>query len=53
MHENHLLDLYPNSLAAFSLRKLGSGYTGNLIRIRRSLDDQEQKQSTVDSQQSA
>jgi hypothetical protein len=30
-----LLDLYPNAAAAYSLRKLRSGYTGGAIRVRR------------------
>lgn len=36
-----LLDLYPNATAAFSLRKLRSGYTGKALRIRRSGDNAE------------
>ena len=35
---NFLLDDYPNSSAAYSLRKLRSAYTGNCIEVRRSLD---------------
>jgi hypothetical protein len=30
-----LLDIYPNAAAAYSLRKLGSAYTGSAIRVRR------------------
>jgi hypothetical protein len=30
-----LLDLYPNSAAAYSLRKLRAAYTGSAIRVRR------------------
>ena len=37
-----LLDLYPNAAAAYSLRKLRSGYTGSAIRVRRSSDNTEQ-----------
>lgn len=37
-----LLDLYPNSAGAFSLRKLRDAYTGNCIRVRRSSDNTEQ-----------
>ena len=37
-----LLDLYPNAAAAYSLRKLRSGYTGSAIRVRRSNDNTEQ-----------
>lgn len=36
-----LLDLYPNALAAYSLRKLNSSYTGAAIRLRRSFDNAE------------
>jgi hypothetical protein len=32
-----LLDLYPNAAAAYSLRKLRTAYTGNAIRVRRSI----------------
>jgi hypothetical protein len=37
-----LLDFYPNSAAAYSLRKLRLLYTGNAIRVRRSSDNTEQ-----------
>jgi hypothetical protein len=37
-----LLDLYPNSAAAYSVRKLTGTYTGNAIRVRRSSDNTEQ-----------
>jgi hypothetical protein len=37
-----LLDTYPNALAAYSLRLLRSGYSGNCIRARRSSDNNEQ-----------
>lgn len=33
-----LLDLYPSSAAAYSLRKLRAGYTGNCIEVRRNND---------------
>jgi hypothetical protein len=36
-----LLDLYP-AAAAYSLRRLSSTYTGNLIRVRRLIDNAEQ-----------
>ena len=36
------LDAYPGAVAAFSLRKLRSGYTGNCIRVQRSSDNTEQ-----------
>jgi hypothetical protein len=36
-----LLDLYPSAAAAYSLRKLRSGYTGSAIRVRRSSDNTE------------
>jgi hypothetical protein len=39
---NFLLDDYPNAAAAYSLRKLRSGYTGSAIRVRRSSDNTEQ-----------
>ena len=38
---NLLLDLYPDSAAAYSLRKLRTSYTGNAIRVRRSSDNTE------------
>jgi hypothetical protein len=37
-----LLDTYPNSAVAYSLRKLRTDYTGNAIRVRRSSDNTEQ-----------
>jgi len=37
-----LLDLYPNSAVAYSVRKLRTAYTGNSIRVRRSSDNAEQ-----------
>jgi PKD repeat protein len=37
-----LLDVFPNAAAAYSLRKLRSGYTGSAIRVRRSSDNTEQ-----------
>ena len=37
-----LLDTYPSASAAYSLRRLRSAYTGNLIRVRRSSDNTEQ-----------
>lgn len=37
-----LLDLYPNAAAAYSLRLLRVGYTGNAIRVRRASDNTEQ-----------
>jgi 3D (Asp-Asp-Asp) domain-containing protein len=37
-----LLDTYPNAAAAYSVRLLRSGYTGNAIRVRRSSDNAEQ-----------
>ncbi len=37
-----LLDTYPNALAAYSLRLLRNGYSGNCIRARRSTDNFEQ-----------
>lgn len=36
-----VLDLYPNAAAAYSLRKLRSGYTGSAVRVRRSNDNAE------------
>lgn len=38
-----LLDTYTGAAAAYSLRKLRSGYTGNAIRVRRSSDSAEQE----------
>ena len=37
-----LLDTYSGAEAAYSLRRLSSTYTGNLIRVRRSSDNAEQ-----------
>jgi hypothetical protein len=37
-----LLDIYPNAAAAYSLRKLRTAYTGNVIRVRRASDNTEQ-----------
>lgn len=37
-----ILDLYTNSVAAWSLKKLRTAYTGNCIRVRRSSDNTEQ-----------
>jgi hypothetical protein len=37
-----LLDQYAGAAAAYSLRKLRSGYTGSAIRVRRSSDNTEQ-----------
>ena len=37
-----LLDDYPNAAAAYSLRKLRSAYTGDVIRVRRASDNTEQ-----------
>jgi len=37
-----LLDLYPSSAGAYSLRNLSSTYTGPLVRVRRSSDNAEQ-----------
>jgi hypothetical protein len=37
-----LLDDYPGASAAYSLRKLKSGYTGSAVRVRRSNDNTEQ-----------
>jgi hypothetical protein len=39
---DRLLDIYPNSAAAYSLRQLRTLYTGNAIRVRRSNDNAEQ-----------
>lgn len=35
----YLLDIYPGALAAYSLRKLSSTYTGAAIRVRRDFDN--------------
>lgn len=42
-----LLDTYPNAAVAYSLRKLRTAYTGNAIRVRRSIDNAEQDISFV------
>lgn len=51
--EEYLLDLYPNSQVALSLRKLSSTYSGNCIRVRRNSDNAEQdigfSNGTIDS----
>jgi hypothetical protein len=39
---DYLLNAYPGAAAAYSLRKLSSTYTGNIIRVRRSSDNTEQ-----------
>ena len=38
---NLLLDTYINSLTAYSTVRISSSYTGNLLRVRRSSDNQE------------
>lgn len=38
----YLLDLYPSAVAAYSIRRLSSTYTGPAIRVRRSSDNTEQ-----------
>jgi len=44
-----LLDIYGTNLyAAYSLRKLRNGYTGNCVRVRRSSDNAEQDFGFVD-----
>jgi hypothetical protein len=37
-----LLDVYTGASAAYSLRQLSSSYTGSLVTVRRSVDDEEQ-----------
>ena len=37
-----LLDLYPNALVAYDLRKLSSTYTGDCVKVRRASDNAEQ-----------
>lgn len=37
-----LLDLYPNAVAAYSVRKLRTAYAGSAIRVRRGSDNTEQ-----------
>jgi len=39
---SYLLDTYGSSVVAYSLRKVESTYSGNIIRVRRSSDDTEQ-----------
>jgi hypothetical protein len=39
---NYVLDFYPSSQVAYSLRKLRSLYNGNAIKVRRSSDNTEQ-----------
>jgi hypothetical protein len=48
--ESLLLDFYPNSAAAYSLRKLRLLYTGSAIRVRRSSDNAEQDIGFVNNQ---
>jgi len=43
-----LLDDYPTAAAAYSLRKLRNGYSGNAIRVRRSSDNAESNIGFVD-----
>jgi len=38
----YILDFYPNSVAAYSIRKLRGAYTGPAIRVRRASDNTEQ-----------
>ena len=45
-----LIDLYPNTSVAYSLRKLSSTYTGPAIRVRRSSDNAEQNIGFVNNQ---
>jgi hypothetical protein len=45
-----LLDTYSNAAAAYSLRSLSSSYSGPLIRVRRSSDNQEQDIYAVNGQ---
>ena len=37
-----MLDLYPNALVAYDLRKLSSTYTGDCVKVRRASDNAEQ-----------
>ena len=39
---SYLLDTYGSAVVAYSLRKIESTYSGNVIRVRRSSDDAEQ-----------
>jgi len=45
-----LLDTYSGAAAAYSLRKLRSGYSGNAIKVRRSSDNTEQDIGFVDNE---
>jgi hypothetical protein len=45
-----LLDEYPSSSAAFSLRKVNSSYNGSAVRVRRSSDNTEQDIGFVNNQ---
>ena len=38
---NSLIDLYPGTSAAYSLRQLNSAYAGSAVRVRRDIDDME------------
>ncbi|HGO6780991.1 hypothetical protein, partial [Klebsiella aerogenes] len=40
--KGNFLGEYPDALAAYSLRKIGTRYMGPIIRIRRSTDNKEQ-----------
>ena len=42
VEENLMLDDFPGSFVAWSLRKLRNAYSGSCIRVRRSSDDSEQ-----------
>ena len=37
-----LLDRFRNAAAAYSLRHVSDGYTGDVVRVRRSVDNTEQ-----------
>ena len=45
-----MLDKYGDATAAYSLRKLRNGYTGNAIRVRRSSDDTERDMGFYDNE---
>lgn len=45
-----MLDKYGDATAAYSLRKLRNGYTGNAIRVRRSSDDAERDMGFYDNE---
>ena len=45
-----MLDQYGDAAAAYSLRKLRSGYTGDAIRVRRSSDDTERDMGFYDNE---